>query len=204
MRYGSNRRPSVESCSLPACRYDMSAMFEESSMPRGKKPPRWRKRIALAAIALFATTSVAGAQAAKPKRYYLPGVQASKIVTVTRTGNAANEITVLTQAVAVKETGPEDTIKHFGEVYDFAPALIAVRRDEPTMITFWNLQPDDDHDFALLGPDFQVLMYEDLPPLRKTSFIFTFHKEGLFDFKCMQHQPEMAGQIMVLPALSSH
>ncbi len=44
-------------------------------------------------------------------------------------------------------------------------------------------------------------MYVDLPPLKKTSYIFTFHKEGLFDFKCLQHQPEMAGQIIVLPAI---
>ena len=70
------------------------------------------------------------------------------------------------------------------------------------MITFWNLQPDDDHDFALLGPDFQIMMFVDLPPLKKTSYIFTFHKEGLFDFKCLQHQPEMAGQIIVLPPLA--
>ena len=112
---------------------------------------------------------------------------------------------MLTQAVAVKETGPKETIEHFGEVYAFSPSLITVHRGEPTMVTFWNLQPDDHHDFALLGPDgLQVLMYEDLPPLKKTSFIFTFHREGLFDFKCLQHQPEMAGQIFVLPPLAGH
>jgi plastocyanin len=167
---------------------------------------RWRRRLgsAGAAIVLLAIgmASAGRAQIVKPRRYYLPGVQASKIVTVTHSGNANSEVTVLTQAVAVKENALQETIKHFGEVYEFSPPLIAVHRDEPTMITFWNLQPDDDHDFALLGPDFQVMMYVDLPPLKKTSYIFTFHKEGLFDFKCMQHQPEMAGQIVVLPALA--
>lgn len=168
----------------------------------------WR-RLALAGAPIglltFALVSaqIVLAQGAKPKRYYLPGVQASKIVTVTRSGNAVNEVTVLTQAVAVKETGPKETVEHFGEVYEFSPPLITVHREEPTMITFWNLQPDDDHDFALLDSDFQVMMYEDLPPLKKTSYIFTFHEEGLFDFKCMQHQPEMAGQILVLPALAN-
>jgi len=147
-------------------------------------------------------SSAAGAASgttAKPSRYYLPNVQASKIVTVTRGGNASAEVTLLTEAVAVKETGPTATIKRFGEVYAYAPSLIAVHRDEPTMITFWNLQSDDDHDFALLGPDSQILMYVDVPPLKKTSYVFTFHQEGLFDFKCLQHQPEMSGQIMVLP-----
>ncbi|MGO9057926.1 MAG: hypothetical protein ACLQU2_11155 [Candidatus Binataceae bacterium] len=184
-------------------------MFEPGIHQRLKSAgPRRRLVLAGTLLALLTITlamaQIASAQSAKPKRYYLPGVQASKIVTVTRSGNAANEVTVLTQAVAVKETGPKETIEHFGEVYEFSPPLITVHREEPTMITFWNLQPDDDHDFALLGPDFQVMMYEDLPPLKKTSFIFTFHKEGLFDFKCMQHQPEMAGQILVLPASASH
>jgi plastocyanin len=187
--------------------YHVSAMFEPEIHYRPKFP-HWRTRLALAgaAIVLFAIGPglTAGAQTVKPQRYYLPGAQASKIVTVTRTGNAANEVTVLTQAVAVKETGPQETIKRFGEVYEFSPAVIAVHRDEPTMITFWNLQPDDTHDFALLDHDFQVMMYENLPPLRKTSYIFTFHKEGLFDFKCLQHQPEMAGQIIVLPLLAKH
>jgi hypothetical protein len=26
----------------------------------------------------------------------------------------------------------------------------------------------------------------------------------LFDFKCLQHQPEMSGQIMVLPPIADH
>lgn len=132
------------------------------------------------------------------RRFYLPDPQASKVVTVTKSGEAKSEITVVTDAMAIKETGPKQTIATFGEVYIFSPSLIAVRRDEPTMVTFWNLQPDDDHDFALLARDGAVLMYVDLPPLKKTSFVFTFHKEGLFDFKCMQHQPAMSGQILVL------
>jgi hypothetical protein len=84
-------------------------------------------------------------------------------------------------------------------VYTFSPTFIAVHRDKPTQITFWNLQSDDDHDFALLGSDLSILMYVDLPPLKKTSYIFRFHKEGLFDFKCVQHQPAMNGQFLVLP-----
>ena len=131
--------------------------------------------------------------------YYLPEAAASETVTVSRPGTEEAEIVVVTHPVATKENGPPETIKSFGEVYAFSPQTIVVHRDEPTAITFWNLQSDDDHDFALLGADQSILMYVDLPPLKKTSYVFTFHREGLFDFKCMQHQPTMSGQILVLP-----
>jgi plastocyanin len=29
--------------------------------------------------------------------------------------------------------------------------------------------------------------------------VFTFHREGLFNFTCAMHQPSMSGQILVLP-----
>jgi plastocyanin len=131
--------------------------------------------------------------------FFLPSGAATKIVTVTKIGEAEAGITMLTEAVAVKETGPKTTVKKFGEVYAFNPSFIAVHREQPTEIDFWNLQPDDEHDFALLGPDLTVLMYVKLPPLEKTSYIFTFHQEGEVDFKCLRHQPEMSGQILVLP-----
>ncbi len=154
---------------------------------------------ALVSVRLARAAASPSGAAAKPNRYYLPGPAASRIVTVTRSGTPESEVTVLTEAVAVKENGPKSTIDHFGEVYAYAPSMIVVRRGQPTMITLWNLQPDDDHDFALMGPDSQVLMYVDVPPLKKTSYVFTFHKEGVYDFKCLQHQPEMSGQILVLP-----
>ncbi len=106
---------------------------------------------------------------------------------------------MLTEAVAVKETGPKATVEKFGEVYAFSPPFIAVHRDQPIEIDFWNLQPDDEHDLAVLTSALKVLMYVDLPPLTKTSFTFTFHKEGVIEFKCLRHQPEMSGQILVLP-----
>jgi len=133
---------------------------------------------------------------------YLPDAAASRVVTVTERGAAAAGITVLTEAVAIKETGPRATVTRFGEVYAFSPAFVAVHRDEPTEISFWNLQPDDDHDFMLVAPDAHVLMKVPLPALRKTTYVFTFHDEGLFTFYCTMHQPEMTGQIMVLPPRS--
>ncbi|MGH7814814.1 MAG: cupredoxin domain-containing protein [Candidatus Binataceae bacterium] len=152
------------------------------------------------AIALAVMTLAPRSAGAKGGgRYYLPHGAAEKIVTATRSGSAQREILLMTQAVAVKETGPAATIKKFGEVYSFSPRFIAVHRDEPVKFTFWNLQPDDDHDFALLDRGWNVLMFEDLPPLTKTSYVLTFHREGLYDFKCLQHQPEMSGQILVLP-----
>jgi len=134
------------------------------------------------------------------ERDYLPNEAASRVVAVTTDNRSAQAgVVVLTQAVAIKETGPKPTVKRFGEVYAFAPSFIAVHRDEPTAITFWNLQPDDEHDFMLVAPDLTVLMKVTLPPLQKTSYVFTFHREGLFNFYCTMHQPAMSGQILVLP-----
>jgi len=133
--------------------------------------------------------------------YFMPGIEAAKIVSVsteTNTPVGAN-VLVQTHAVAVKETGPKETVARFGEVYAFSPAFIAVHRDEPTLIRFWNLQTDDNHDFMLIEPNTRVLMKALLPPLKETSFVFTFHKEGLYNFICAMHQPAMAGQILVLP-----
>jgi plastocyanin len=131
--------------------------------------------------------------------FYLPGKEQSQSVSVSTTGEAQAEIIVLTEAVAIKETGPKETIAKFGEIYGFAPSFIAVHKDEPTRLTFWNLQPDDDHDFMLADPDLNVLMHVRLKPLSKNSWVFDFHKEGIFPFYCAVHQPEMNGQILVLP-----
>ena len=131
--------------------------------------------------------------------YFLPDAQASQVVSVTNTGPAIANILVQTRAVAVKETGPKETVARFGEVYAFSPTFIAIHRDEPTRIRFWNLQPDDKHDFTLVDPRLRVLMKVMLPPLQETSFVFTFHQEGLFTFYCAMHQPSMSGQILVLP-----
>jgi plastocyanin len=133
--------------------------------------------------------------------YFMPNAEALKVVSVTTTnaGPVGANILVQTHRVAVKETGPKETVARFGEVYAFSPAFIAVHRDEPTMIRFWNLQGDDNHDFMLVDPHLTVLMKVLLPPLKETSFVFTFHKEGLFNFICAMHQPAMSGQILVLP-----
>jgi plastocyanin len=130
---------------------------------------------------------------------YLPDANGSKTVTVSKDTAPAAEVFVLTQAVAIKETGPRQTVARFGEVYSFAPAFLAVHRDEPTAIRFWNLQPDDDHDFMLIDPRFNVLMKVMLPALKEISYVFTFRQEGLFNFYCTVHRPAMNGQILVLP-----
>jgi plastocyanin len=131
---------------------------------------------------------------------YLPDATASRVVTVTQEAAAAAGVTVLTEAVAIKETGPAQTVARFGEVYAFSPNFIAVRREEATAISFRNLQPDDEHDFMLVDPEGNVLMRVMLPPLQETSYVFTFHREGLFQFYCTMHQPSMSGQILVLAA----
>ncbi len=120
-------------------------------------------------------------------------------VSITKCGQAAAAVVVMTQAIAIKETGPKETVAAFGEVYSFSPETIVLRRDQPTLITFWNLQADDEHDFMLLSPRNAVLTQFKLPPLKKTSFVFTFRRAGLYPFVCTMHRPEMSGQILVLP-----
>jgi plastocyanin len=156
----------------------------------------WRRAFIVLTAALSLAAMPEPTRLAEPS--YLPDAAASRVVTATESGAAAAGITVLTEAVAIKETGPRATVARFGEVYAFSPAFVAVHRDEPTEISFWNLQPDDDHDFMLVAPDSQVLMKVLLPALRKTTYVFTFHEEGLFTFYCTMHQPEMTGQILVL------
>ncbi|HLK10764.1 MAG TPA: hypothetical protein VKW76_05250 [Candidatus Binatia bacterium] len=156
-----------------------------------------RRRVLLGALVALATPH-RGRGATEPA-YYLPDRAGSRVVSVAEAGAAAAGVTVLTEALAIKETGPRATVEKFGETYAFAPAFFAVRRDQPTLVTFRNLQPDDQHDFMLVDPDSHVLMHVLLPPLKDTAWVFTFHREGLFTFYCTMHQPAMSGQILVLP-----
>ncbi len=174
-----------------------------SPAPCGLRPD-FIRRLTLAAGALLVAASLLAAIdcAAAPAAafaFYLPDAAASRTVAVTPDGSPEASIIVLAEAIAINETGPKETIRRFGEVYAFSPSLIAVRRDQPTEISFWNLQPDDHHDLMLVDPQFNVMMFVDLPPLKKTSYVFTFHKEGTFNFYCTMHQPGMSGQILVLP-----
>ena len=136
--------------------------------------------------------------------FYLPNAEASRVVSVTTNGPVVANILVQTHAIAVKETGPKETVAKFGEVYAFSPTFFAVHRDEPTMIRFWNLQPDDNHDFMLIDPHSRVLMSVLLPPLKEIAYVFTFHEEGLFSLICAMHQPSMNAQVLVLPPRSDH
>ena len=156
----------------------------------------------LFAVTAALATSAGAAMVHTTEATYLPDAAASRVVTVAKDGPAEAGVTVLTEGVAIKETGPKATVKRFGEVYAFAPAFIAVHRDEPTRISFWNLQPDDEHDFMLADPQSTVLMHVLLPPLKETAYVFTFHQEGLFTFYCTMHQPAMSGQLLVLPPRS--
>ncbi|HTW87155.1 MAG TPA: hypothetical protein VMD75_04030 [Candidatus Binataceae bacterium] len=166
--------------------------------------------LAAAALAIIApatamcapTPQATGSTAARRPigpRAFMPDAAASRIVSVSRTGAARVHLVIATQAIAVKENGPRQTVKRFGEVYAFSPASILVHQNQPTMITFWNLQPDDQHDFSIVDAKGKPLMDLPLAPLSRTSFIFTFHRPGIFQFRCLVHQPAMSGQILVLP-----
>jgi plastocyanin len=118
---------------------------------------------------------------------------------VTLGGKAQARVVVMTQALVTKESGPKESLAAFGESYAFVPSTFAVRQNEPTEIIFWNLQGDDEHDVMLLDSARHVVLQAKLPPLKKTSFVMTFHRAGLFDLYCTMHQPEMSGQVVVTP-----
>jgi plastocyanin len=165
-----------------------------------------RRVSAAAALALASLVMVgasAGGDAPTAQGDYLPDAAGAKIVSVTPSGEAQAEIVVMTEALVTKETGPAPALREFGETYAFLPSTLVVHAEEPTRVTFWNLQGDDEHDFMLVAPDDAVLMKVTLPPLRKSSWVFTFHRAGLMRFYCTVHQPEMSGQILVVPSASS-
>ena len=148
-------------------------------------------------IALAVLWAGAGSPAAESTDY-LPDAAGAREVSVAESGPASAAVEIATLGLATKENGPAPVVKKFGELYGFLPAFFAVRKDEPTRVTFWNLQPDDEHDFMLLDPEWNVLMHERLPPAAKTSWVFTFHRAGLYRFYCAMHSPLMSGQILVL------
>jgi len=175
-------------------------------MSNWEVPRGFSRRVLTTVLAILLMLNVVVRAAPMPamdKNFYLPNAAGSKIVSVTKEGTPEAEVIVLSEAVAIKETGPKETVAKFGEVYAWSPTFMAIRREVPTMLTFWNLQPDDEHDFMLTAPDSTVLMHLKLMPLTKTSYIFTFHKDGIFNFYCAVHQPEMNGQILVLPPVSA-
>jgi plastocyanin len=163
----------------------------------------------LALGCLLALAGCAGMEAEGPApltpqemaSFFLPDATGSQVVSMSANTNLPVKATLVVQThgVITKESGPKASLERFNEVYDFSPAFLAVHRDEPTLIRFWNLQPDDNHDFMLIAPDATVLTKVLLRPLRETAFVFTFHQEGLYTFICAMHEPSMAGQILVLP-----
>lgn len=180
----------------------LSTVVMRSPLRSGRRAAAFLLAVVLCGLANTAGAAMshgAGGHSAPPS--YLPDEAASSIVTVARDGRADAGVIVLTQALAIKETGPKETVRKFGETYAFAPAVFTVYRDRPTLVTFRNLQPDDVHDFMLTAPDDTVLMQVPLPALEDTAYVFTFHREGVFPFYCTLHQPAMSGQILVLPPM---
>jgi RimJ/RimL family protein N-acetyltransferase len=53
----------------------------------------------------------------------------------------------------------------------------------PLLLRPW--RAGDLEPYAALSGDARVMEY-----YRKTTYVFTFHEEGLFTFCCMPHQPE--------------
>ena len=150
------------------------------------------------AIVVLALAHGAWASDPQTAAEQLPSGAAAKLVSISPAVPAV-ALTVITEPVVIRESGPKESVERFGETYVFSPSVILVHRDEPTRLTFRNLQPDDLHDFELLDPRSAPLMHVMLPPMSDRSYTLVFHEEGLFHFLCTLHQPVMSGQILVLP-----
>lgn len=84
-------------------------------------------------IALLSAVALTGGKTSSPEEmgnlhreldmsaFYLPNATASRVVTVATNGVANANLLVQTQRVALKETGPKETVEKFGEVYAFSP-----------------------------------------------------------------------------------
>ena len=144
------------------------------------------------------TQASAAPKKASQAHYFLPDAASSELISFSSGTSASVSVIIVTQALAIKETGPASTVKEFGEVYGFSPSFVAVEKDRPTRLEFWNLQPDDTHQFFIVGPKSESLLFVELPPLKKTSYVLTFHEEGLYSFQCPMHGAAMSGQILVM------
>ena len=71
----------------------------------------WRRAFIVLTAALSLAAMPKPTRLAEP--IYLPDAAASRVVTATESGVAAAGITVLTEAVAIKETGPRATVARF-------------------------------------------------------------------------------------------
>ncbi len=161
---------------------------------------RIRIDLIAAALAMLAAAVIIAGSRAIADDAYMPNAAAAKIVTAVPNGSARTGIVILTITEPANESDSGE-MKAFGVLYTFSPRTVFVYLDQPTSFSFWNLQSDEHHDFMLADPTGQVLMKMGLPQLKKTSITLTFHKEGLYTFYCTMHQPEMSGQIYVLPPL---
>ncbi len=130
---------------------------------------------------------------------YLPDANAQRFLTVEKGGKPEQSLVMLTERVAVKETGPRQTVKTFGEVYAFSPAFLAVPRNKPVELLVLEPPARRRARRALPRADQTALMHWNLPPLSKTPFTYTFHEPGLYTLVCTMHRPEMTAQILVLP-----
>ena len=94
--------------------------------------PRSPRRLGTVLI-LFAALSAALAAAPEAKHGaghkkapVVVDAKAAEIVTVKKADEwETGGITVMTQAVAINETGPKATVARFGEIYAFSPSFIA-------------------------------------------------------------------------------
>jgi hypothetical protein len=111
----------------------------------------------------------------------------------------SNRATVLTETMPATPKVPKQSDGHFGDEFTF----VSARRGLPVTIRFDIRRPEDKHDFAVFDQNGRKLIDLPLPPSPDKAYAFTFHEEGLFDFKCLTHPARLIGQFIVLPSKSA-
>ena len=88
-----------------------------------------------------------------------------------------------------------------GDVYSLQTMI--VNKGDSVTVHFYNLEgsAEQRHSF-IIGSPYNI--DEDLAGGESTTATFTADHEGVFQYYCRYHQPEMIGQLVVLPAPSLH
>ncbi|MGB6590629.1 MAG: cupredoxin domain-containing protein [Candidatus Nitrosopolaris sp.] len=79
----------------------------------------------------------------------------------------------------------------------YIPNELDANEGDTVTIHFYNLDAGDRHTFTIGSPYY---INEDAAPLHNVTFTFKAGNEGVYRFYCTYHQPNMTGQLIVLPS----
>jgi plastocyanin len=87
-----------------------------------------------------------------------------------------------------------------GDIYSLQ--TMVVNKGDHVTVHFYNLETDKNerHSFTIGAP---YDIHKDLAGGENVTFSFTADQKGIFQYYCVHHQPEMRGQLVVLPSVTT-